>query len=148
MTLVIVDDLGMQWQAAIATQTSKFPSATERLTGSSTDRGKHWWNSHPDSKPNTSVSLSHWTKADSDADRSNQSLSVCPNSFNTQSRLIKPTLDGNNLTLSLSHSSSQSKKSLFVKYKSAPAVLAMWYLKVLTPVHVRLVMTRAARIKT
>lgn len=65
--------------------------------------------SHPNLKPNTSILPSHQMQADSEAGGPNQSPSACPFSFHTQSRLIKATLDGDNLTVKsskLSHGAS------------------------------------------
>lgn len=76
-------------------------------------------------------------QADSDAGRSNQSVSAFPISFNTQSRLINQALDGDNLTISLTALGKMFRKNkvcfVFVYETKQPAV---WYLKLLTPVHV------------
>lgn len=90
------------------------------------------------------------------AGRSNQSLSACPISFDTQSGLINPTLDGNNLTVSISaltalHSVGikGSEKQASVEGFVTPTVTnqhhlpetchpAMSYFNISTPVHVRL----------
>ncbi len=111
-----------QWGAVMPLSSSSEVPLTEK---------KQWWDSHLNLKPNTSTSLSHYTQARSDAGRSNQSLSACPLSFNTHCRLINPTLDRNNLTISQSHSQLFTEWDKMLSQMSTCEVLPspMWYLK-------------------
>lgn len=65
----------------------------------------------------TSISQSHYLQVHHDAGRPNQPVSVCPISFNTQSRLINLTLCDNNLTAGLTGCLTQCQGNMLSVYE-------------------------------